>query len=413
MKKNAFWGCLLFILGLTCSAIGTAGTIDAINALTPDTLAAASADTVKRAPLVIPSAPTLDVKAYVLLDANSLKVLASQNPDTPLPPASLTKLMTIYIAFDALKHGQIKLSDPVTVSQKAWRTGGSRMFLNPGQQVTVGQLLDGIIIDSGNDAAVALAEFIGGTEETFTDLMNQQAKRLGMKNSHFTDCNGLPHPDHYVSADDFGILTAALIKNFPEYYALFAQKAYTFNKIKQHNRNRLLWRYDAADGLKTGHTEEAGYCLVASAKKNGMRLITVVMGAPSDKARTADSIALLNYGFRFYQTYHLYAANQTITDARVWGGTDKRLPVGLPKTLFVTVPAGQYDKLSAKAVLKNPINAPVEKGESLGTLQVTFNDKLVRSEPLLALRADSSAGWIGRLLDKVAYTVHKTFHKAA
>jgi len=408
LNRKLVTGILTVALALLSTHIYADKTLDAMNSLTPAPL---SKTATSRRPIIIPDAPKVDASAYVLMDANSQKIIASKNADAHRAPASLTKLMTLYVAFDALKHGQIKLDDQVTVSKKAWKTGGSRMFLKVGEKVTVKELLQGIIVQSGNDAAVALAEYIGGSEDAFVDIMNQEAKRLGLSESNFTDCNGLPHPNHYSSARDMAILASHLTNDFPEYYPIFAEKYYIHNNIKQPNRNRLLWRYEYADGLKTGHTEEAGYCLVSSAKKEGMRLISVVMGAPSDNERAADSIKLLTYGFRFYKTYKLYGPGETVAKARVWKGATKKVPTGLIKGLYVTVPVGQYDKLAANAVLNNPITAPVSKGQQLGMLDVTLDDKPYVKKPLVALKDDPKGGMWRQFSDTVSRSIHDMFNR--
>jgi len=395
-------------LALITTQSAAANTLDAMNSLTPASPSQASSPA---RPIIIPASPTLDAKAYVLMDANSGNIIASQNAEAHLAPASLTKMMTVYVAFNALKNGQIKLDDKVTVSQKAWQTGGSRMFLNVGQQVTVEDLLHGIIVDSGNDAAVALAEYIGGNEETFTSIMNQEAQRIGMTNSNFTDANGLPHPQHYSSAKDLAILAEHIINDFPEYYPFFEKKEFTFNNIKQSNRNRMLWRFQGSDGLKTGHTDEAGYCLVTSATQGGMRLISVVLGAPSDSARTKDSVALMTYGFRFYKTYKLYTAGETITEARVWKGEDRKVPAGVMQSLYVTIPVGRYEKLAASANLSDPINAPVAKGQNLGMINITLEGKPYMNEPLVALKDDPKGGLWTQLADTVSRSIHDMFNK--
>jgi serine-type D-Ala-D-Ala carboxypeptidase (penicillin-binding protein 5/6) len=412
MEKTRFN--YLSISLLTCTLMMTAHeafaekTLDAMNSLTPAPITQTA--TANR-PMIIPEAPQINAKAYALMDANSYKMIASNNADAHLSPASLTKLMTLYVVFDALKNGQIKLTDQVPISKKAWQTGGSRMFVQVGDQVPVKDLIDGVIIQSGNDSAVALAEYIGGTEDSFTSIMNQEAARLGLTESHFTDCNGLPHPDHYSSARDMALLAAHIINDFPEYYPLFSQKEFTYNKITQHNRNGLLWRYEAADGLKTGHTDEAGFCLVGSAKKDGMRLVSVVMGAPSSSERVGDSVALFNYGFRFYKTYKLYTAAEPIAQARIWEGENKKVPAGILKTLYVTIPAGQYNKLAANAVLNNPIYAPVSKGQSLGKLAITLDNKPLIQTPIVALQDDPRGGFITRLSDKLSRSLQNMFNK--
>ncbi len=362
-------------------------------------------------PTFTPGAPSIDATGYILLDANSGKVLAHKDGDTRMPPASLTKLMSLYIISGAIKNGQIHMDDKVRISTKAWKTEGSRMFVKVGDEVPVKDLLQGIIVASGNDATVALAEYVAGTEDAFTSMMNQQAKLLGMNGSHFMDSTGLPNKDHYSTPHDLAILTQAYIKNFPEDYGFYSEKWFTYNGIKQPNRNRLLWRYQYADGLKTGHTNEAGYCLVGSAKKDGMRLISVVMGAPNDQARTEDSIRLLTYGFRFFETHKLYNASAPLVKARVWQGQNSEVPLGLKEDLYVTVPAGQYKRLQATLALNNPIKAPVVKGQSYGTLNITLNNQVISSKPLVALDNNAQGGLLRRATDSVKFTIGKYFSK--
>ncbi|RDI45142.1 D-alanyl-D-alanine carboxypeptidase family protein [Aquicella lusitana] len=360
-------------------------------------------------PTFTPGTPKIDATGYILIDANSGKILAQKEADTRMPPASLTKLMSLYIISSALKNGQIHMEDKVRISTKAWKTEGSRMFVKVGDEVPLKDLIQGIIVASGNDATVALAEHIAGTEETFTNMMNQQAKLLGMNNSHFTDSTGLPNQDHYSTPHDLAILTQAYIKNFPEDYGFYSEKWFTYNGIRQPNRNRLLWRYQYADGLKTGHTSEAGYCLVASAKKDGMRLISVVMGAPNDQARTEDSIRLMTYGFRFFETHKLYNASTPLVKARVWKGEKTETPLGLTEDLYVTVPTGQYKRLQATLALNNPIKAPIVKGHAYGTVNIMLNNQVVASKPLVALDSNPQGGLLRRLTDSVKYTIHKYF----
>lgn len=362
-------------------------------------------------PTYSPSAPNIQGTGYILMDATSGKILAEQNSNERMPPASLTKLMSMYIISGALKSGQLKLDDKVLISTKAWKTEGSRMFVKAGDEVPVHDLIQGVIVESGNDATVALAEHIAGTEEAFVEMMNQQAKALGMDNSHFIDSTGLPNPDHYSTAHDLAILSQAYIKNFPEDYSYYSEKWFTYNGIKQPNRNRLLWRFQYADGLKTGHTSEAGYCLVASAKKDGMRLISVVLGEPSDSARTEDSMRLLNYGFRFFETHKLYSANTPIVKARIWQGVKTEIPMGLREDLYVTVPSGQYKKLVASLVLNNPLKAPITKGQNYGTLNLTLNSQVVTSKPLVALEDNPKGGFFRRATDAIKFNINKYFSK--
>src|SRR3990167_4965675 len=357
----------------------------------------------------IPSAPTIDARAYILMDALSGRILAEKNADDRVPPASLTKVMTLYIVSEAIKEGRIHMDDKVRVSTKAWKAEGSRMFIKVGDEIPVKDLMMGLIVASGNDAAIALAEHVAGTEEGFTDLMNQEARQLGMTNTHFTDSTGLPDPEHYSTARDFALLTQAYIKNYPEDYNLHAEKWFTHNGIKQPNRNRLLWRYQFADGLKTGHTDEAGYCLISSAKKDGMRLVSVVMGEPSDGARTEDSIRLLNFGFRFFDTHKLYDGGSSLTKARVWQGEHAEIPLGITQDLYVTIPKGQYKRLRASVTLNNALKAPIEQGEILSTLNITLNNQIVSSTPLVSLKSDPRGGWFRRTTDSIGYTLHKLF----
>lgn len=358
-------------------------------------------------PSFTPSAPNLTATGFIMLDGTSGRILVEKNSDQRMPPASLTKLMTMYIVSAAVKAGQIKLDDKVLISKKAWQTEGSRMFVKVGTEVPVRELIQGVVVASGNDAAVALAEHIAGTEEGFADLMNQQAKALGMNNSHFVDSTGLPNENHYSTAHDLATLTQAYIKNFPEDYSLYSEKWYTYNNIRQPNRNRLLWRYQYADGLKTGHTKEAGYCLVGSAKKDGMRLITVVLGEPNDSARTEDSMRLMAFGFRFFETHKLYDANTPLVQARVWKGQKGEVPLGVTEDLYVTVPAGQYKKLAASMDLNNPLQAPVVKGQSYGNLIIKVGDQVVATKPLIALDSDDKGGFFRSMTDSVKYNIHK------
>ena len=362
-------------------------------------------------PTFMPSAPDINATGYVLMDANSGKILAQKNASTRMPPASLTKLMSLYIISGAIKNGQIHMDDKVRISTKAWKTEGSRMFVKVGDEVPLKDLLQGIIVASGNDATVALSEYVAGTEEAFVSMMNQQAKLLGMNGSHFMDSTGLPNKEHYSTPLDLAILTQAYIKNFPEDYGYYSEKWFTYNNIKQPNRNRLLWRYQYADGLKTGHTEEAGYCLVGSAKKDGMRLISVVMGAPNDQARTEDTIRLMTYGFRFFETHKLYNANAPLVQARVWQGEKSETALGLTDDLYVTVPTGQYKRLQASLALNNPIKAPIVKGQTYGTLNIMLNGQVISSKPLIALDNNPQGGLLRRATDSVKFTIRKYFFK--
>jgi D-alanyl-D-alanine carboxypeptidase (penicillin-binding protein 5/6) len=349
--------------------------------------------------LLIPAAPEVGAKAYALIDFNSGRVLAEKDADQRLEPASLTKIMTAYVVFRELSKGNMKLEDMVTVSEKAWKTEGSRMFAEVGAQISVENLLKGMIVQSGNDASVALAEHVAGDESVFAQMMNQQAERLGMKNTHYKNSMGLPDPEHYTTARDLSILTRAMIEEFPEYYKWHAIKEFLFNGIKQTNRNKLLWRDSTVDGVKTGHTEGAGFCLVTSALRESMRLIAVVLGTKSDTERANANQALLNYGFRFYETRPLYKANEKLSEARVWKGAEPMLELGLAKDFHVTFPRGQYQHLKASMEIYNSITAPVQKNDKLGAIKVVLNDQSVGQVDLVALKEDPEGGFIRRWFD--------------
>jgi len=349
----------------------------------------------------VPSPPEVNAKSYVLQDFHSGQVLAEKNAHQRVDPASITKLMTAYVVFNELANGRLQEDEKVTVSEKAWRTGGSKMFIEVGKQVPVIDLLKGMVIQSGNDASVALAEHIAGSEETFASMMNQQAQKLGMTDSHFTNATGLPHENHYVTAADVAKLSAALIRDFPEYYTLFAHKKFTYNDITQHNRNTLLWRDPSVDGLKTGHTQSAGYCLAASAKRNGMRLISAVMGTESEKARADETQKLLNYGFRFFETHQLYKKGDPDLAVDVWKGENESVKLGLADDLYVTIPRGQYKKLSADVKLPRVLEAPVRQGQKIGVLKLDFNGKPLLQRDLLAKQDVATGGWWTRLTDSI------------
>ena len=362
-------------------------------------------------PLLTATPPSINAKGYILLDAGSGKVLAAMNPEQRMEPASLTKMMTSYVISQALRQGRIHLNDPVSISAKAWHTGGSKMFVKIGDNVPVQDLLQGIIVQSGNDACIAMAEFIAGSEEGFVSLMNQAAQQLGMKNSHFMDSTGLPDPNHYSTPHDMALLGRALIQDFPEDYKWYSQKWFVYNGIRQPNRNRLLWRDASVDGIKTGHTEEAGFCLVASAQRNGMRLITVVMGAPTDAARADDSEALLTYGFRFFETHHLYAAGSILKQATVWKGIHKQLPLGTAQDIAVTLPTGQYQNLKMSIDIAKEVIAPVKKGQSLGQLKINLNGETIATYPVVALADNPQAGIFSRCWDAICLMFRHLFHK--
>ncbi|MBD2835608.1 D-alanyl-D-alanine carboxypeptidase [Pseudomonas sp. JM0905a] len=350
---------------------------------------------------IIPSPPQLAAKSYVLMDAQSGQVLVENNGDQRLPPASLTKLMTAYIATLEIRKGQIGETDPVTISEHAWRTGGSRMFVQVNTQVTLSDLLHGIIIQSGNDASVAVAEHIAGSEDAFADMMNTTAEKLGMTGSHFMNATGLPNPEHYSTAHDMATLARAIIYEDPAHYAIYSQKEFFWNNIKQPNRNLLLWRDKTVDGLKTGHTDEAGYCLVASAVRDNMRLIAVVFGTNSEQARAAETQKLLTYGFRFFETQTFYQKGAELAKAQVWKGSAREIKAGLGQDLTMTLPKGQIKKLQANMTLNPQLIAPIKQGDVIGKVEVKLEDQVVHSADLIALETVEEGGFFRRLWDSI------------
>lgn len=348
-----------------------------------------------------PAPPELDAKGYLLVDFHTGKTLAELNADERLEPASLTKIMAAYTVFRELASERITLNDQVLVSERAWRTGGSKMFIEVGKQVSLEDLIKGMIIQSGNDASVALAEYVSGNVESFANLMNAHAERLGMTNSHFTNPHGLPDPELYTTARDMARVAVALIREFPEYYAWYSNLEFTYNGITQQNRNPLLRRDPTADGIKTGYTRAAGYCLVGSAKRDDMRLISVVMGSPSPKARAEASLALLNYGFRTYESHKLYPVGQPIQNLRVWFGEQERLPAGPERDVVATIPRGQYDRLSAHIEKTSEMNAPIAQGDRLGDVVVSMGDEEVTRIPLVSLQDLPKGGLLRQAKDSV------------
>jgi D-alanyl-D-alanine carboxypeptidase (penicillin-binding protein 5/6) len=334
-----------------------------------------------------PPAPQVDARGYVLVDYHSGQTLAGRNANERVEPASLTKLMTAYIAFTAIHQGRLSLAQTLPVSEKAWKAEGSRMFIAPNMQVTVDELLHGMIIQSGNDAAITLAEGIAGSEDAFAALMNQEAQRLGMKNTHFMNATGLPHPQHYSTSYDLSLLARAIIHDFPDFFKLYSIKEYRYNNINQPNRNQLLWRDPSVDGMKTGHTEAAGFCLVSTAKRQGMRLISVLVGAASDNLRTSESQKLLNYGFQFFESYRPYRKGQVLASLPMWKGNSRTLKAGLAEDMYVTVPRGQYPYIAASMVSKQPLLAPVSEGQAVGALRIALGDKVLTERPLVALES--------------------------
>ncbi len=350
----------------------------------------------------VPAPPIVGAKSFLLLDGNTGAELASLEPDKRLAPASLTKLMTAYAIFRSLADDQINLEDEVTVREKAWRTQGSRMFIEVGSRVSVQDLLLGMIVQSGNDASVALAEHVAGTELVFAEMMNQYAVQLGMTATKFKNATGLPEKDHYSTARDLGILAKTIISEFPEYYKWYSVKEFEYNDIKQPNRNNLLWRDDSVDGMKTGRTDDAGYCLVSSASRDGMRVISVVLGTASAKARVDGSQALINYGFRFFETRLLYRAGETVTQARIWKSEKEFTDLGLMEDLYVTIPRGTFDDVESVLNIPAVLMAPVAHGQPLAELQVSLNGSSLVKEPLRALDQNPNGSFWQRTRDGVS-----------
>jgi len=343
-----------------------------------------------------PPAPLIAAKAYLLLDLSSNQLLAAQNPQQRVEPASITKLMTAYLTFAALRQKTIRPEQAVQVSQRAWRAEGSRMFIEPGKPVTVDELMRGMIVQSGNDASIALAETIAGSEDVFAQMMNREAGRLGMKNTHFVNATGLPHPEHYSTAEDLAKIAAAIIRDFPEHYPLYSQKEFRYNNITQSNRNRLLWSDPTVDGMKTGYTEAAGYCLITSARRGDRRLLSVILGAAGEAVRAAESQKLLNYGYQFYDGVRLYAANQPVAALRVYKGSANSVKTGFLADLYLTLPKGQGEKLKAALESEQPLLAPINAGQRVGTMKLTLDGKPFREFPVVALESVPAAGIFGR-----------------
>ncbi len=356
---------------------------------------------VQAEPLPVPAPPALKASSYILLDYDSNKILVENNADERIAPASITKLMTAYLVYKSLAQGQIHLDDEVPISEKAWRMEGSRMFVEVGKRVKVDDLLMGMIVQSGNDASVSLAEHVAGSEEAFAQMMNAQAEAMGLTNTHYVNATGLADPEHYSTAHDIALLAQRLIRDFPDQYYRDSEHSFTYNGITQNNRNKLLWRDPSVDGLKTGYTEEAGYCLVSSAKRDGMRLISVVMGTPSPNARVTQSQSLLNYGFRFFETRKLYAAGEPLATPRIWKGQSEQLPLGLTDDFYITIPRGQYSNLDAVMEVNPKIDAPAPKGDTYGDIIVSLNDREVGKEPLIALQSVAEGGMWRQTVDTV------------
>jgi D-alanyl-D-alanine carboxypeptidase (penicillin-binding protein 5/6) len=360
--------------------------------------------------VLIPSPPQINALSYVLMDPASGDIIMESNSHERLPPASLTKMMTAYIVERELDENRLSLEEMVPISVKAWKTGGSRMFIQEGSKVSVEDLLRGVIIQSGNDASVALAEHVAGSEGAFADVMNQQSRLLGMEDTRFETATGLPRDDQYSTAYDLALLASAIINDYPENYPLYAEKHFTYNNIRQPNRNSLLWRDPSVDGLKTGHTEEAGYCLVASASRNDTRLIAVVMGADSSEARAREIQKMLNYGFRYYQTAHLFDSGESLLQSRVWGGERDQINLGLASDMVLTIPRGVRDSLESVVEVDAVIKAPVSAGDELGTVTISFDGEVLAERPLVAIESAPEGGFFKRLVDAVKLFFHNLFN---
>ncbi|MDG1114620.1 MAG: D-alanyl-D-alanine carboxypeptidase [Pseudomonadales bacterium] len=354
------------------------------------------------APRIIPAPPQLATEGHILLDAATGTVIIEENAEMRLPPASLTKIMTSYIIASEIQQGRISLDDLVPISVKAWKMEGSRMFVREGTEVKVSDLIRGIVIQSGNDASVAMAEFIAGDEQAFADIMNQVAQKLGMTRTQFKNATGLPDEGHYTTAKDLSLLARALIRDFPEHYKLYKEKYFSYNDIRQANRNSLLWRDDAVDGMKTGHTEAAGFCLVASAEKKDMRLVSVVMGATSERSRSTESQKLINYGFRYFESVKLYDGLESLRRVKVWGGLHESLDVGIEAPARLTIPSGARGALAAEVTLDPVIKAPVSPGQILGLLRISLEGETMLERPVVALNGVDEAGLVSTLIDEVS-----------
>jgi len=354
------------------------------------------------APRIIPAPPQLATEGHILLDAATGTVIIEENAEMRLPPASLTKIMTSYIIASEIQQGRISLDDLVPISVKAWKMEGSRMFIREGTEVKVADLIRGIVIQSGNDASVAMAEFIAGDEDAFADVMNQVAQKLGMTRTQFKNATGLPDEGHYTTAKDLSILARALIRDFPEHYKIYKEKYFSYNDIRQANRNSLLWRDDAVDGMKTGHTQAAGFCLVASAEKKDMRLVSVVMGATSERARSTESQKLINYGFRYFESVKLYDGLESLRRVKVWGGLHESLDVGIEAPARLTIPTGARGALAAEVTLDPVIKAPVSQGQTLGLLRISLEGETLLERPVVALNGVDEAGLVSSLIDEVS-----------
>ena len=358
---------------------------------------------------MVPKAPKLNLDSYILLEANTNTVIAEFNSENQISPASMTKVMSGYVIADQIASGAISLDDKVLVSEKAWKTGGSKMFIEAGKRVSVRDLLSGIVIQSGNDATVAMAEYVAGSEEGFVDFMNAYASELGLSNTLFQNAVGWTDPNHFSSVNDLAQLTKALIANFPDHYATYKEKEFTFSGIRQLNRNKLLWRDDSVDGVKTGHTESAGYCLISSAKRNDMRLIAVVAGSPSENERLISSQRLLEYGFRFFATQKLISKDSEITTAKVWGGKMDEVALGTKEDILLTLPRSDFKNIKANYNFKNNIQAPISNGDVIGDIEFISDDRVVLSAPLVAIESVEAKGFFGRIWARIVSWILSLF----
>ena len=359
----------------------------------------------------VPNAPELNLKSYILIDPNTNTVIAESNSDGQIEPASMTKVMTAYVVADQIKNNLISLEDEVLISEKAWKMGGSKMFIEVGKRVSVLDLLKGIMIQSGNDASVAIAEYVGGTEDGFVDLMNAYAGSIGMNSTYFANSTGLPSEGHLTSASDLAILTSKFITNFPDIYSLFKEKEFEYGGItgNKFNRNKLLWRDDTSDGVKTGHTSSAGYCLIGSAKRANMRLITVVAGSDSSNNSFSDTQRLLEYGFRFYATQKYFEINKEYTTSKVWGGKIDTLSLGVQEDISITLPRTSFKDIKVNYKVKNNIQAPITKGQEIGTLEIISNNEIVLTSSLIALEEVEAKGFFGRLWSRFLLWIMSLF----
>ena len=358
---------------------------------------------------MVPKAPKLNLSSYILMEASTNTVIAEFNSDNQIAPASMTKVMSGYVIADQVANGSISLDDKVLISEKAWKTGGSKMFIEAGKRVSVKDLLSGIIIQSGNDATIAMAEYVAGSEEGFVDFMNAYATEMGLTNSLFQNATGFSDPNHFTSAKDLAKLTQALINNFPDHYTTYKEKEFTFSGIRQLNRNKLLWRDDSVDGVKTGHTDSAGFCLISSAKRNDMRLIAVVAGSESENERLTASQRLLEYGFRFYATQKLVSQETKVTSAKVWGGKTDEVALGSSKDIYLTLPRSDFKNIKANYQFNNNLQAPIEVGQEIGSIEFTSNDRIVLSAPLVAIENVDAKGFFGMLWSRLVYWITTLF----